>query len=355
MIAALGLVFVALAVLYAHRQIPAYRSRRARRRGLTGTAIVAIVFGVSWAACNLAMSGPVVATSDGQAIHDLEIFATGATPGVSTGGHSNVSIFSSKIHHEAGPGILIDGGSGASMNALNIIDATDGDPGAAVQCYLSPGVVLDNVRVSSGRGVKFNACDWSSVSHLEGHDYRDTSIAAAGGLVQWIRSKHGLLWTFSNINAPGNTAIGDTVNFYKSADVHVWDGYLEGTSGHWACGVQADLRASRIWVSYVDVVGAHDGGFCAFGRYGDGAFFDHVNVRDGVCNGPDLSDTTIAFIGSDPGGPKTHVRMTNATYWNMPKGCMNTAEFEYNLPQPPSDFAERDIAPKTPFVADVCD
>src|ERR1700730_12698147 len=181
----LGLALVLALVLYAHRQISARKSARARRRGLTGTAIIALVFGMSWAACTLAQSGPIVVTRNGQQIHDVEIWAENQA-GIITNGFL-VSIWSAVIHHKGSAGIYISPGSHVHLNAVNIAGAPDHGGGANISC-LGASLTADNIRVSKGQsGIWGDRCNMQ-LTHVEGQDQWGKYQHGAGPFVEWITS-----------------------------------------------------------------------------------------------------------------------------------------------------------------------
>lgn len=318
---------------------------------------VACVAGV----CDLAPSGPIRITQDYQVVHGLSIRAYGATPGVDLQGHFGVVIYSSKILHGAGPGILVNGGS-AGVYSVNITGASTTKSGSNIDCRDAWGLTVGNVRLTHGnRGINLLNCDGPQMSGIEGHDEHDINGSYSyGALVEFNNSNYGWLDNFSNDNSPSNLAGGDVVNVYWSSDTAISNGSINRVNGIYACGVEVDEGSSHTAVWSVDIVGAVNCGFAAYGSGGDDAAFWNVRVRDTApssVQGPPSSGGW-AFIGPcDPAADpnctttKTRVDFNGEYYWNLYYPSTVALNSEAMVT---ANFVHADFTPNAPFIADVC-
>lgn len=138
--------------------------------------------------------------------------------------------------------------------------------------------------------------------------------------MQWLDSSDGTLSNFSNLNVLPNPSQGDTVNAWRSSNIHVSYGLIDGNYTPNGSGVQADKATSNMFVDNVDVIHAMNTGFATYGAGGDTAAFSNVRVRDTVCSSSQglPSSGGIAFIGPVLGsGTKTNVSFDNAVYFNL--------------------------------------
>jgi len=311
--------------------------------------------------CDLAPSGPIKITYDYQVVHGLSIRAYGSTPGIDLQGHQGVVIYSSKILHGAGPGILVSGNS-AGVYSVNITGASTTRSGSNISCYGGYGLAVGNVRLTHGnKGIDLIYCDGAQMNGIEGHDQHDINgYYSYGALVQFNNSNDGWINNFSNDNSPSNLAGGDVVSVYHSDDTAISNGWIRGVNGIYACGVQVDEESSHAAVWSVDITGAMNCGFAAYGSGGDDAAFWNVRVRDTApssVQGPPSSGGW-AFIGpcypwtdSNCYVTKTRVDFNGEYYWNLYYPSTVALNSEAMVT---ANFVHADFVPRAPFVADVC-
>ncbi len=332
---------------------------------------IALVSGIAWAAeppcpppndpafgC-LTPSGAVVANHDYQVISglDINVVATGQ-PGINTNGKSFVKICSVRIHHSNGnnggyaPGIYVNGGNGVEIHNANIVDnnnvrAQDSN----IKCNNSGGLWVEGTKVTGGaRGIELQGCNDATLQTIEGHQISgDHEANGSGNFVQWLNSSRGVIQDFyltnPNVSLDQGGTNGDGVSAYKSTNIKVSNGVVDGLWGWASCAVQDDIGTTNMTVHDVTTFNTTDGAFCVYGSGGKTANYGPnlyaANNRCDSVQGPPSSTVGYMFVGPcksvrggcyPPGSkPKTGISMAGSYYgWH---DCTNGGSPPYfNLP-----------------------
>lgn len=295
--------------------------------------------------CKLVDSAPVVAKSDGQIIENLRIVAKG-TPGIQVAGKKNVVIRNVLVLHEGAPGISLSNADGARIE--NVAVEHTGAPASGkadsadrndIDAYASAKLVVSGARLTRGSsGIYLNACPSAKLTQIEGYDFRGPF--PRGQLVQFNASNDGVLDGFSVVN--GHTSwTEDNVNVYKSTNVVIRNGLVDGNNSSSGVGVIFDGDTGAGLVEDVDAV--HMGNGC-FSNYAgaDGNTFRRVRCRDNICTSQDgrgaPSSNALMFAGKPTGTANTSLEQ--AKYFASCNG---------NLTWPAASFAKLELA-KEDFV-----
>lgn len=289
--------------------------------------------------CKLVDSPPVVAKSDGQVIENLKIVAKG-TPGIQVAGKKNVVIRNVLVLHEGAPGISLANADGARIENVAVEHTGAPPSGKAdsadrndIDAYATAKLVVSGARLTRGSsGIYLNACPSAKLTQIEGYDFRGPF--PRGQLVQFNASNDGLLDGFSVVN--GHTSwTEDNVNVYKSTNVVIRNGLVDGNNSPSGVGVIFDGDTGAGLVEDVDAV--HMGNGC-FSNYAgaDGNTFRRVRCRDNICTSQDgrgaPSSNALMFAGKPTGTANTSLEQ--AKYFASCNG---------NLTWPAASFAKLEL------------
>jgi len=176
-----------------------------------------------------------------------------------------------------------------------------------------------------------NGCAQASLSQIEGYDFRGPF--PRGQLVQFNASDGGLLDGFSVVN--GHTSwTEDNVNIYKSKNVVVRNGFIDGNNSPSGVGVIFDGDTGSGTIEDVDAI--HMGNGCFSNIAGaDGNTFLRVRCRDNICAGQDgrapPSSNSLMFCGKPTG---TNTKLEQAKYFASCNG---------NISWPAPSFSTLDL------------
>lgn len=307
--------------------------------GGTGTGGGAGTGGTGGAACVLAQSGPIVVSQDGQVIENVHVVSTSGTA-IEVQGHKNVVIRNARIEHAGGPGIDVSGSDDVTIQDVSIehtgAPASGANPSAEllnIACNGSARLTVTRARLTRGSsGVYLVQCPNSTLSFLEGHDFRGPF--PRGQLVQWNNSDGGLLEDFS-VHNPATCWTEDNVNVYQSTGIQIRRGLIDGNNSPSGVGVIFDGGNGLGVVEDVDAV--HMGNGC-FSDYAgaDGAVFTRTRCRDNICGdqGRGLPGSNALMWCGHPG--YTQIKLQMSAYF----AACNPG----NIVWPTQTFAVADVA-----------
>ena len=236
--------------------------------------------------CTLVSSGPVVAKYDGQIIEDLRIIAKDV-PAIRVEGHRGVTIRNVEIEHTGAPGIWFTHADDLSIENAEIIHAGAPASGSNANPELvniigeaSERVRVDHVTLRRGSaGIYLLQCPSSRLRNIDGHDIRGP--LPRGQLVQWDKSDDGALEDFSVVNT-GTSWSEDNVNAYRSRNMTIRRGFIDGNNSPTGVAVVFDSDGSSGLVEDVDAI--HMGNGCYSNVDGaGGTIFRRTRCRDNMC------------------------------------------------------------------------
>jgi hypothetical protein len=236
--------------------------------------------------CTLKDSGPVTASQDGQVIEGLRIVAMGI-PAIRVNGHSKVTLRNLDIRHSGAPGISFSSADDIVIENVSVehtgAPASGANPSADrvnIVGSNSSRVRIKGARLRRGSsGIYLTASPDSLLQMIEGYDFRGPY--PRGQLVQWDTSDNGVLEDFSVINPPTSWP-EDDVNAYRSKNMTIRRGLVDGDNSPSGVGVIFDNTGSFGLVEDVDAVRMGDGCFSDYDA-GVGVTFRRTRCRDNIC------------------------------------------------------------------------
>lgn len=279
------------------------------------------------------MSGPVKATVDNQVIEGLRITSTSG-PAIDIDGHAGVTVRNVEILHAGGVGIRVASSDDVTLDHVSV-EYTDAPVMGAnsssdllnVSCYQSARLTVKGARLTRGSsGIYLQSCPDSRLSFIEGHDFRGPF--PRGQLVQWNASDSGLLEDFSVENPPGSWP-EDNVNVYKSLNVTVRRGLVDGNNSPSGVGVIFDGDTSTGRVEDVDAIRMGNGCFSNYAG-AEGNVFLGTRCRENVCSdqGRGAPSSNALMWAGKPG--LSQIRIEQSKYYASCNG---------NLVWPQDSFA----------------
>ena len=268
--------------------------------------------------CTLTDSGPVVANADGQVIQNLRIVAKGAT-GITIAGKKNVVVRNVVVLYEGGHGISVSNADGTRIETVSL-EHTGAPPSGknasdsrnGIDCYASSKLVVLGARITrSSSGIYLNTCALASLSQIEGYDFRGPF--PRGQLVQFNTSDDGVLDGFSVVN--GHTSWPeDNVNVYKSKNVTIRNGFIDGNNSPSGDGGIFDGATGAGLGEVVDAIPIGNGSFSTYAvAYGN--TFRRVRCRENICTSQDgrgaPSSNALMFCGKPTGTANTKLEQAN--------------------------------------------
>ncbi len=267
------------------------------RRAIAGDWIATSLLLIGFAAHPAAACGesvasePIVITHDGQHVRNLIITASNG-PGILIDGHADVVIEDVVILHGAGPGIEVTGARNTTIRNADILftsaPVSGPNPSADannIDCFDSPGLEVTNVRLTRGStGIYLHRCPDSRLRQIEGHDQRGPF--PRGQLVQWNASDRGVLSDFSTENSIEHSWTEDNVNVYRSRNVVIRRGLVDGNNSPSGDGILIDEESGHVLVERVDAVRQGNGCFGVFGGGGFDVTFRDTRCSDTLCQLP---------------------------------------------------------------------
>jgi hypothetical protein len=238
-------------------------------------------------------SGPITVMENDQVIQNLIITST-AGIAINTNGYSGVKIQNVIVHHDgnSGPGIYVSNSNNVIISGADVIfdgaTASGANPtnnNDNIDCYNSMNLIINNVRLTRGSSsIYLLKCTNIKLTFIEGHDQRGPF--PRGQLVQWDHSSHGILSDFFNLTSLANSYTEDNVNVYKSTDIAIERGLLDGNNSPSGVGVMVDTDSGYVTVTDVDAVHQGNGCFSVYGGGGHNTTFRHVRCANNYCSLP---------------------------------------------------------------------
>jgi hypothetical protein len=270
--------------------------------------------------CTLKDSGPVTASQDGQVIEGLRIVAMGM-PAIRVNGHSKVTIRNVDIRHDGAPGISFSNADDIVIENVSVehtgapaSGANPSDDRVNIVGTSSNRVRINGARLRRGSsGIYLTASPDSLLQFIEGYDFRGPF--PRGQLVQWDTSDNGTLEDFSVINPPTSWP-EDDVNAYRSKNMTIRRGLVDGDNSPSGVGVIFDNTGSYGLVEDVDAVRMGNGCFSDYDA-GTGAIFRRTRCRDNICTdqGRGLPSSN-ALMWAGHGDGSTCCRIEQSVYFN---------------------------------------
>ncbi|CAN5305451.1 hypothetical protein BH09MYX1_BH09MYX1_14990 [soil metagenome] len=308
------------------------------------------------APCTLTDSPPIVVSADGQVIENLHIVASGALPAIKVNGKKNVVIRNVRIEHNSASGIEIANADGIKIENVSIehtgappSGANDSDARNNVDCYATPKMTIDGARLTRGSsGIYLNQCAQAKLTRIEGYDFRGPF--PRGQLVQFNTSDDGTLDGFSVVS--GHTSwTEDNVNVYKSKNVTIRNGFIDGNNSPSGVGVIFDGDTASGLVEDVDAI--HMGNGC-FSNYAgaDGNTFRRVRCRENICTSQDgrgaPSSNALMFCGKPAGTANT--KLEQGKYWASCNGNVSWPAPSFVA----LDLTQENFTPRAPIKVALC-
>jgi len=288
--------------------------------------------------CTLKDSGPVTASQDGQVIEGLRIVAVGM-PAIRVNGHSKVTIRNIDIHHSGAPGISFSMADDIDIENVSVehtgAPASGANPSSDrvnIVGTSSNRVHVKGARLRKGSsGIYLTASPDSLLQFIEGYDFRGPF--PRGQLVQWDTSDNGVLEDFSVVNPPTSWP-EDDVNAYRSKNMTIRRGLVDGDNSPSGVGVIFDNTGSYGLVEDVDAVRMGNGCFSDYDA-GAEAIFRRTRCRDNICTDQGRGvPSSNALMWAGHGDGSMCCRIEQSIYFNS---CND------NLYWPASAFALVDL------------
>jgi hypothetical protein len=306
------------------------------------------------APCKLQDSSPVTASQDGQVIEGLRIVATGM-PAIRVNGHSKVTIRNVDIKHSGAPGISFSNADDILIENVSI-EHTGAPPSGASPSADRVNIVgtgssrvhINGARLRRGSsGIYLTASPDSLLQMIEGYDFRGPF--PRGQLVQWDTSDNGVLEDFSVINPPTSWP-EDDVNAYRSKNMTIRRGLVDGDNSPSGVGVIFDNTGSYGLVEDVDAVRMGDGCFSDYDA-GAGAVFRRTRCRDNICTdqgrGVPLSN---ALMWAGHGDGSNCCRIEESIYFNSCNGNVFWPASAFEV----ADVKKMDFVPRAAIQQKFC-
>lgn len=266
--------------------------------------------------------GPITVTRDEQVIENVRINASNQH-GITVINKRNVVIRNCVIQHRNGVGIYFRNSPGIRIENCHIIHtgAPASGPNASetlnnITGELSPGAVIDNVRLEKGSsGIYLSDSPNAVLTRIEGRDFRGPF--PRGQLVQFSRSHSSRLENFSSINGK-ESWVEDNLSAWRSSNVVFRNGYIEGNNSPSGVGIMFELDDGVSTGGLVeDVHLVRMGNGAVSGYPARNVIFRNVSVRDNICHdqgrGVPLSGG-LSFSGSPD---SSNLRVENSRYFNL--------------------------------------
>ena len=235
----------------------------------------------------LQISGPVVATTNGQVIENLQITANGQ-PGINVAGYSNVIIRNVEIFHDGGHGIKCSNAPGLTIENVSVTHTGEnvGEPWEAtggfhnINCESSDGLTISHARLRGGAaGAYILNTNAPHLSFIEGYDFRGPF--PRGMLAQFNNAPNCILEDFSLINTPGEFWSEDNVSVFNSPNCIIRRGLIDGNNSPTGVGVMFEAGSNDGLVQDVDAIRMGNGAFVAWGP--DRVQMIRTRWRDNIC------------------------------------------------------------------------
>ncbi len=313
----------------------------------------------------LVESGPVMATADGQVIEGLRITAEFG-PGIEVDGHSGVTIRNCEIHQIDGPGISFRAAHDIRIedvvvvhDAPNPVGWHDDGNQTAIEGSDSTGVVVSRVRLEHGSsGIDLESAPGAQLSFIEVHDVRGPGSAAC---VRVSKSDEAVIEDFSCENPTDTSQPSHLIEVYRSSNVIVRRGLLDGHNSEFGYGVHFDQVSgmqSGGLVEDVDGVRQTNGAFSCH-QFGHQITFRRTRARNNVCEIFPIPSTGCGEIGPNGGcvpgsngvtwtasGISTDIFIEDSVYFEL---CEDEVWPDEVFTIGEKDLVEMDFEPRAPI------
>ncbi|KOO22632.1 hemolysin-type calcium-binding region [Chrysochromulina tobinii] len=259
-------------------------------------------------------------------------------------------------HVEGGVGIRFERCPGLRVEQVEVrvLGAADDHARPTANCHLgssechnihgvdSADVILEQVRVTGGSsGIELQRCARAQLRDIVGRNVRGPY--PRGQCVQFTACDHALLERFHCVNELGRSWPEDSISVWRSREVTVREGLVDGNNAPNGVGVMFendDERAIGGLLEHVDAI--HMGGGCFSGYPAAGLLMRHVRCGWNHCEGvggreAPASGGQMYAAGDQPHGVQGYVashaiRIVNATayapcdpyrrfYWSRSEGA----------------------------------
>jgi hypothetical protein len=306
------------------------------------------------APCTLQDSPPVVASSDGQVIEGLRIVAKGM-PAIRVDGHAKVTIRNVDIRHSGAPGISFSRADDLVIENVSVehtgAPPSGANPSSDLVNIVGTGsnrVHITGARLTRGSsGIYLTQSPDSVLQSIQGTDFRGPF--PRGQLVQWDTSDNGTLEDFSVVNTSTSWP-EDDVNAYRSKNMTIRRGLVDGDNSPSGVGVIFDNTGSFGLVEDVDAVHMGDGCFSDYDA-GTGAVFRRTRCRDNICTdqgrGKPLSN---ALMWAGHGDGSSCCRIEQSLYFNSCNDNVFWPASAFEV----ADVAKQDFTPRAALSQKFC-
>jgi hypothetical protein len=241
--------------------------------------------------CTLTDSGPLSATSDGQVIEKLRITSTSGAA-LTIHGHANVVVRDVEILHAGGPGIDASNAPGLLIQRVHVVHTGAPPKGpnpsadlVNISIYSSDNVTIEHARLERGSsGIYLVQSPGAKLGWIEGHDFRGPF--PRGQVVQFDNSPNSSLADFSCEDPPDTSWPEDNVSVWRSSNVSVQRGFIDGNNSPTGVGVMFELSdgtSSGGLAEDVDTVDMGNGSFSGYPARD--VTFRRTRARDNHCSG----------------------------------------------------------------------
>lgn len=317
----------------------------------------------------LTPSGPVSASRNGQVIEGLRITSTSGNA-INVSGYSDVVIKNVEINHSGGHGIKLTNAPSAWIENVNITYTASPSSGQNpaqhnnIDGYNSANAIVLNARLTRGStGVYLVSSQGSDLSFIEGYDFRGPF--PRGQLAQFNSSPDSTLSDFYNVNPIWTSWTEDNVNVYKSSNVTIRRGHIDGNNSPTGVGVMFEPLsvATAGLVEDVDTIRMGNGSFSQYSATTNniGTIFRRARARENICGdlGGRGSSTSNSLMFASANGAQ-HTRYEQAQYWAScngniawDKSTMDVAGFtqvNFTMRDPVKMVFSWEVAPVNPLV-----
>jgi len=301
---------------------------------------------------SLKASGPITVTHDGQVIENLLITGTSGNA-ININGFKNVIIRNCQITANGGAGISASNADGLQIQNVDINNGV-----AATGVNENSSVYQNNIDISSSNGVTINnakltggssgiyAADSSNLTftNIEGNNFKGPF--PRGQMVQFNNCNTAVLDGFSCVNDPNNSYPEDNISVYKSQNITIENGLIDGNNSITGCAVMVESGSNNCLIKNVDALNQGDASFVSWGA--SNVTFEDVRTKDNHATSVRGANASGSLIFASASGA-TGTSFINATYYNPANP--DNIELNYNAPAPllVKDIKEQDFTAKSPL------
>jgi len=300
----------------------------------------------------LRQSGPIIVDHDGQVIECLDIRSTSGAA-ISINRFKNITIKNCKITTSNGQGISAYYADGLQIQNCDIKNASASkgvNPNASadelnINIYGSNGVKINNVRLVGGSsGVYIASSSNVNISNVEGYNFKGPF--PRGQLVQFNTINTASLDGFSCVNDVNNSYPEDNISVYKSQNITIKNGLIDGNNSITGCGVMVESGSNNCLIQNVDALNQGNASFVSWGS--SNVTFRDVRTKNNHASSVRGANASGSLIFASSSGA-TGTSFINATYFNPANPENIVLNYKAPAPMLVKDIRQQDFVAKSPL------